>query len=615
VAEQDPTEQKREDSVDRILGDYKGGRVSRRSFMKRALAIGIAVPTAAGLLAACGGDDDTAAPAPAEEPAAPAEEPAAPAEEPAAPAEEPAAPAEEPAAPAADEPVVGGELIEGYDLDFSRMDPINGSWYDPGFFALYEALVTNNPAGDLEPQLAESWEFSDDGLQITFKIRPDAMFHTGRPCTAGAIKEEFDVIQDPASGSPLNSLVVTQVSSYEAPDDTTLIVNLNHPYYGILNVIKTGFWRLVNMETRNELTEADGTITYGNSVIDGTGPFKLVEFTPGDKVIVERWDDYPGSITPYFQNKGTSYLDSIRWVTILEAAQRAIQLETGEIDTLRGPNFPDIERLRANEDLTVTQLAEWSGYTLHLNWDRADLGWDDPRVRTALSQAIDRQAIVDSIFFGFGEPLFGPVTSAADTYDPAVEEFNQFNLDEAAALMTEAGWAKGDDGIWEKDGVRQSFSLTIQTETFNDQIATAIQEQFKEFGAELTINSLDRGSFFGVLFGNEAEMSLFFYLWPVPVDVIIVFAISTNAVADTAGPNFSNARSETIDAAIDAYFRSPDAETYASTASNLQVVAAQELPFIPVVNRSAFWANNNNVHNYVVHQWNLYPYYNDVWKA
>ena len=255
-------------------------------------------------------------------------------------------------------------------------------------------------------------------------------------------------------------------------------------------------------------------------------------------------------------------------MTILEAAQRAIQLETGEIDTLRGPNFPDIDRLRDNGDLTVTELAEWSGYILTLNWERTDLGWDDVRVRQALSHAINRQAIIDNIFFSFGEPLFGPVTSAAETYNPGVEEFNQFDLDGANALMEEAGWTKGDDGIYEKDGVKQAFTLTIQSETFNDQIATAVQEQFKELGADVTIQSVDRDSYFGVLFGNEAEMSLFFYLWPVPVDVVILFVNSATATADSGGPNFSNARSERVDAAIDAYFKSGDeAEAYQQTAS------------------------------------------------
>ena len=491
------------------------------------------------------------------------------------------------------------------------MDPINGSWYDPGFFALYDALVTNNPEGGLEPQLAESWSFSEDGLTLTFKIREGIKFHSGRALNAGAIKEVFDVIQDPANGSPLNSLVNGNVTDYEAPDDTTLIINLAHPYFGIMNVVKTGFWRIVNIATRDRL----GPDSYGQAEIDGTGPFTLKEWTPGDKVIVERNNEYAGSITPYHKNRGLSYVDSVRWVTILEAAQRAIQLETGEIDTLRGPNFPDIDRLRGNDEITVTELAEWSGYILTLNWDRKDLGWDDVRVRQALSHAIDRQAIVDNIFFSFGEPMYGPVCSAAETYNPGVESTNQFNLEAAAALMEDAGWAKNGDGIYEKDGVKQAFTLTIQTETFNDQIAAAVQEQFSELGVDCTIQSVDRGTYFNVLFGAECEMSLFFYLWPVPIDVVVLFINSATATADFGGPNFSNARSDTVDAAIAAYFNSATAEEYQQTAYDLQSIVADELPIIPVVNRSAFWANRNNVHNYLVHQWNLYPYYHEVWKS
>ena len=76
---------------------------------------------------------------------------------------------------------MGGELVEGYDLDFSRMDPINGSWYDPGFFALYEALITNNPDGGLEPQLAESWEFSEDGLAGDVHTSPRRRVPLGPP--------------------------------------------------------------------------------------------------------------------------------------------------------------------------------------------------------------------------------------------------------------------------------------------------------------------------------------------------------------------------------------------------------------------------------------------------
>lgn len=407
----DPLE--RTDSLERLVGDYRDGRVTRRTFVKRGLALGLALPTIGAILAACG--EEEAAPPPPAEPAPPGEEPA----------------------PAAEEPVVGGELREGYDLDFSRMDPINTTWYDPGFFALYDAIITSDPDGNFVPQLAESWEFSPDGLTLTFKLREGVIFHSGRPLTAPAIKEVYDAIADPESGSPLRT-IQEPVASYEAPDDTTLVVNLKHPYFGILNVLRTGYWRIVNVETRNRLGE-----DYGKQEIDGSGPFTFREWVPGSHVVVERWDEYPGSIVPYFQNTGTAYLDSIRWVAILEAAQRAIQLEQGEIDTLRGPSFTDIERLQGNADLNVTQLKEWSGYIFGVNWERTDLGWDDVRVRQAYSHALDRQAIVDTIFLGFGEPMFGPINSADAGYNPAVEQLNQFDLDAARSLMDEAGWVEG----------------------------------------------------------------------------------------------------------------------------------------------------------------------------
>ena len=73
---------------------------------------------------------------------------------------------------------------------------------------------------------------------------------------------------------------------------------------------------------------------------------------PGSHITVTRWDDYPGSIVPYFPNKGTAYLDGIRWEAILEGAQRAVRIENGEIDTLRDPALQDVARLEQNADLT-----------------------------------------------------------------------------------------------------------------------------------------------------------------------------------------------------------------------------------------------------------------------
>jgi peptide/nickel transport system substrate-binding protein len=543
---------------------YGLGNLSRRDFVKAGLAAGISMPTIMSLLVACEGEGgETTAPGKR-----------------------------------------GGTLVEGYDLDFSRMDPIATTWYDPGFFALYDAVITMDQRGNYVPQLAEKWGFSEDGLTATFSIKKGFKFHSGRPLTAPAIKEVYDTIADPKSGSPLRALWLP-VEATEAPDDTTLVIKLKHPFFDLLNVVKSGYWRIVNIRTRDKLGEA-----YAKQKIDGSGPFTFGEWVPGSHVTVNRWKDYPGSIVPYFENKGKAYLDGIRWVAILEATQRASQIEAGEIDTLRGPAFQDVERLQANPDLNVVELKEWSGYVVGLNFERKDLDFDDLRVRQAVSHAIDREAIVDSLFFGHGEPLYGPVTSADKAYTPEVEKFNQFDLDKAKQLMADAGWKPGSDGIFTKNGVRQEFQMVIQAETFNEDIGAALQGQLRELGMDVSIQAFDRATFFNELFGGP-DSFLFFYLWPTPIDVVVL-QTDPEALAP-AGPNWSRGVVPEIAQAINAWKTAATEEELMEAGRQFQLAEAEFLVLIPVVNRRAFWVHRKNVHGWLPHQWNLYPYYNDVW--
>jgi peptide/nickel transport system substrate-binding protein len=299
------------DNVQRLIRDYGAARISRRDALKRGGALGLSIPALAALLVNAA--PVSAAPGSTSRPALSRFQ---------------------------DKPKTGGTLREGYDLDFSRMDPINTNWYDPGFYALYEHLITLDPDGKYVPQLAENWSVSDDRLAVTFKLRSGVKFHSGAPLDAAAVKAEFDTIIDPNGGASLGSLFApvasnevpgmaavtpgaTPVAGTATPDANTLIIHLKHPYADIFNVVSTGYWAIVNMATRAQLG-AD----YGKQVIDGSGPFTFVEWVPGDHVSVKRWDDYAGSIVPYLHNKGVAYLDGIKWTAILEAAQRAVQIKT-----------------------------------------------------------------------------------------------------------------------------------------------------------------------------------------------------------------------------------------------------------------------------------------------
>jgi peptide/nickel transport system substrate-binding protein len=549
-------------TVHELLAGYRAGRLSRRDLLIRSAALGISATALGQLLAR----EATAVPL------------------------------------AQDEPVPGGTLREGYDLDFSKLDPVNTDWYDPAFHALYDSLMIDAPDGTLQPNLAESWEVSEDGKTVTFVLREGALFHSGRPVTAEAVKEVYEAVMDPANASPLASLF-SPVESIEATDERTLVLGMKHPYYEVVNVVKTGFWAIANIETRNELAEQ-----YGQSGVDGTGPFLFGEWVPGSHVSVTRWEDYPGSIVPYFSNKGKAYLDGIRWDAILEAAQRAVRIENAEIDTLRNPATQDVARLETNPDLSVSTFSEPSGYILNTNFERTDLDFHEQSMRQAISHAIDREAIVTALLAGLGSPLYGPITPADVFYDPGVEEFNQFDLELAKSMVSELGWTPGDDGILTKNGVRHAFTLTVRTESFIRDLASVLQASLAELGMEVTIEALDVGAYFDKL-TTGADSSLFYYLWPVPIDVVSLFVSSATIPA----PNWSRAKLPDVDAALDAWKQAANAEELAEAGNQFQLAIAEQLPTIPLVVQNSTWVSRPNVHGWLPHQYDIYPHYNDVW--
>ncbi|MCA9860306.1 MAG: hypothetical protein KC438_11320 [Thermomicrobiales bacterium] len=569
----------RDESLHTLVDDYRQARISRREAFKRAAVVGIGSSAIAAALLSVRTERMSAAGS---------------------------------SGPGTtlrrlqDEPVQGGTLREGYDLDFSKMDPLLTNWYDPAFSALYENPIVNDPEGNKVPQIAESWEVSEDGMTLTLHLREGLTFHSGAPLTAASIKAVYDDIKE---GGVLNGFFAP-VESTDAPDDLTVVVNMAHPYYDILNVIDTGYWSIYNPDAR-DAAEAEEPGSFGQQTIDGSGPFTFQEWVPGSHVVVNKWADYPGSIVPYFTNQGPAYLDSIRWNFIGEAAQRAIQIENGEIDTLRGPAAQDVERLRSNPDLNLISLNEWSGYIFGVNFTRTDLDFHEVKMRQALSHAFNREAIVQGLLFGQGEPLYGPITTADRYYTPDVEQFNQYDPELSKSLLAELGWTPGDDGIVEKNGVTLSFAMPVQDESFNEQLGTVIQDQLKQIGVDVQPQILDRGSYFGALQNDNPDSYFFYYLWPVPIDIVTLFVGS----ATKGNPNWGQAEVAEVDAAIEAWQNAANEEELAAAGAQFQLAVAETLPTIPLVNRYAFWVSRNNVNGYLPHQYMLYPFYNDVWLS
>lgn len=567
--------------VAQLAADYKSKKFGRRAFLGKLTAVGFSVGAAATILAACGSDSSDSGTA------------------------DTTASGDTVATDSA--PKVGGTLREGYPRDVSKHDPITTNWYDPAFSAIYETIVTDGLDGDTVAQFASAYEVSADGLTYTFDIPEGRVSHSGGVMGAEQVAELLQIIKDT---SFIGGVSTVPMEGYSV-EGNKVILKMKNAWLGALNPHKTGYWALANVDTWKAAGGADPKSTYGTDTADGTGPFTHEEWVPGSHTLVKRWDAYPGSNTPYVTNPGSSYLDAIRWSVITEGGQRATMLENGELDTLLGPSYADLERLKSNSDLTVIQHPEWSGYQLSMNRDYPEF-FGDKLTRQGLSHALNRQGMVDAILFGNGDVTFGPFPKTDRQYEPKVEDYNQFDVALAKSNLAEAGWVAGSDGVLEREGVRFEFEYVVEDETTQKLVSEAVAQQFKEVGVIAKLRVVDRAVAFenqsGV--GREAApMALFFWLWPVPLDIMVIFGSSETIPV----PNFSHAVEPTIDAAITQWRLAGTPEAGIAASSKFQTEWADTLPYLPLMNQYATFVHHNYVKNWAPFVWNLYPLYNDVW--
>ncbi len=553
----------RNQMVQDLIGAYAERRIGRRELMKRAAAIGIAAPVIASMAT-------LAAPAIA--------------------------------ARAQDaEPQAGGRFTEGYDRDFTRMDPVQSGWADPGYNALYDYTMVRDPEGAIVPMLAESWEISEDGLTWTMKIRDGIVFHSGTPCTAANVVENFDLFRDPATGQ--NAVFWVPVTDVQEGEGNTVVVTMAHPFAAFPETLATEYSMIYNQAVRAEAGD-----TYGASVEDGTGPFTLTEFSPGNQVLFTNWPDYPGSGVPFVTNPGPAYIDELRFVPILEPANRANELEARGVDAIKNPSPQDFERLSTNPDVTVMEWANPANLFIALNHTNTTLGFDDIRVRQAISHAIDREAIAQAIYFGHAIATYGPIASNWKWYNPEVEQYNQYDVDLGKSLLEEAGWTEGSDGIREKDGNKLAFTLyNWGDQTYGAQINEAITDMLSDIGVQMELVTLPTAEFFPRVTNLDDPIDAFSYewLWASPIDVLVIFNTIPSLEFHGADPDLSAAFDQWQSAATDAELE--------AAAKSVQLIWAERLSMLPIVTGNVIWAHNNYVHGWMPTQTMLYPLYTDVW--
>lgn len=317
------------------------------------------------------------------------------------------------------------------------VDQLTGS-SDPGAFASFgNWMVIDCVARGLthvdyatsepKPALAESWKVSDDQRTYTFTIRSGVKFHDGTPVTANDFErswrrlfDEKDPTRDPTTYASVE-LGGANVTSYKALDDTTFEVKLAAPDVAFLGRCSNPN----SVALSSTAIEKQGA-KIGQHLV-GSGPYKFVSFTEGQSVVLERFDDY-------WEGKPT--LAKVVFQILPDPSSLVSALSSDAVNATCFAPVSNITRLKST-GLVVEQAKPYIDIYLGMNLSKPTLA--DLKVRQAINLAIDRPAVVSSVFAGAGAEPGGMVSPAELGYDDSLKALSTMDVEKAKSLLTEAG--------------------------------------------------------------------------------------------------------------------------------------------------------------------------------
>ncbi|ORE93520.1 ABC transporter substrate-binding protein [Acuticoccus yangtzensis] len=382
---------------------------------------------------------------------------------------------------------------EGSPEGFDPAPYTAGTTFDASSKPIYNRLVEfKRGTSEVQPGLAESWEVSDDGTEYTFHLRQGVAFHTTDYFTPTREFNADDVLftfnrqmdqEDPwyeytpgISWEYFNGMSMPDlIKSIDKVDDYTVKFVLNRPEAPFIANMAMDFASIMSAEYADTLTEA-GNQTALNQQPIGTGPFQFVGYQQDAVIRYQAFPDYWGGEQP---------IKNLVFAITIDPAVRRQKLEAGECHVIPYPAPADIEALQANDSLNVMEQQGLNVGYLAYNTQQAP--FDNPKVRKALNMAIDKQAILDTVFQGAGEAAKNPIPPTMWSYNDAIED-DPHDPEAAKAMLEEAGVTDLSMKIWAMP-VQRPYNPNAR------RMAEVIQSDFAEIGVDVEIVSYEWGEY------------------------------------------------------------------------------------------------------------------------
>ena len=405
-----------------------------------------------------------------------------------------------------------------------------------------DLLVDHDPDLRVVPRLAASWDRSADGKVLTFHLRPGVRFHDGAPCTSDDVLFTYERIVDPASKAVGRVDPFLPIERVEAPDPLTVRVTYREPYAPALRgwevpILPAHLYRGVDFATAPQ-----------NRAPVGTGPFRFVSWDAGQRIVLDANPDYWG---------GRPRIDGID-LRIIPSSDTALQaLLAGEVDyaRLQPPQWEARSGDGAfRERFREVRFVPLFYYYIAWRGDGSNPFFADPRVRRAMTLALDREGSVRSVYKGLGQLAASPFQGLLEGDLPAPPP-----LDPAAAgrLLDEAGW-RADPKTGQRARGRVPFRFTLLVYSGGEdhvQFAQVAQQNLKTLGVEMRIERLDWQTLWSRLKTGQFEAAMSGFMPGADPDSL--YGLLHSSQID-GGQNYAALKDPDVDAWLDAARRTLD---------------------------------------------------------
>lgn len=458
---------------------------------------------------------------------------------------------------AANTPKKGGTLIVGMAGDPSTYNPDfqADSYLQPISENIFNRLVKITNEQKIVPDLAKSYEVSEDGKEIIFHLNENIKWHDGEPFSSADVKFTFDTIIS-QNGQLAGSLA--SVDEITAPDDNTVVFKLNKNDSSLLGYLS---WDACYIIPKHIYEGTDWGTNPANQNPIGTGPFKFVSHEKGVSVTLERNDDYWGD---------KAYLDKIVFSIIPDANTAVQALYNKELDILGiEPPLSEAQKFQSDPSLKIGTQHWPSRYYVFFN--TKDSVFKDIKLRQAVSLGIDKDDIIEKALKGLGEKSNTAMTPLYDWALNTTDTFPERDIEKARQLIEDAGYTKDSNGMY--------FSVAIDVfnaEPFPD-IAAIIKDNLKEVGIDVKINIMEEAAWNEkVWYGRNYDFSLLAgYQGPDPGALASRF--STGGQINLMG--YSNSK---VDEALEkgaSYVKQDERAPYYKEA---QKYIVEDVPIVPI---------------------------------